>query len=73
MPRGKRLTLEDKLTKITEEIEKMKESLAELEATKEELEEQIRMNKLSELDDLITESGLSYDEVKELLSKEQDE
>ena len=70
MPRGKRLTLEDKLTKITEEIEKMKESLAELEATKEELEEQIRINKLSELDDLITESGLSYDEVKEMLIKE---
>lgn len=72
MPRGKRLTLEEKLAKITEEIDNMKSSLAELESTKEELEEQIRMNKLSELDDMITESGLSYEKVKELLSKEQD-
>lgn len=72
MPRGKRLTLEEKLVKITEEIDNMKSSLAELESTKEEIEEQIRMNKLSELDDMITESGLSYEKVKELLSKEQD-
>ena len=72
MARGRKpaLTLEEQLTKITEEIDKMKASLKELEKTKDDLEEQIKMNKLSELDELITESGLSYDEVKNILKKE---
>lgn len=34
-------------------------------------EEQIKMNRLSELDELIEENGLSYDEVKELLGRVQ--
>lgn len=34
------------------------------------LEGQLQMNVLSKLDGLITKSGLSYDEVKEMLSKE---
>ena len=71
MARGRKpaLTLEEQLAKITEEIENMKVSLKELEKTKKELEEQIKMNRLSELDELIADSGLSYDEVKELIYK----
>ena len=56
-----------------EEIDDLKANIKELEKAKEDLEEQIRLNRLSELDDLITESGLSFEEVKELLNREQDE
>ena len=75
MPRGRKpaLTLEERLQKITEEIDDLKANIKELEKTKTDLEEQIRLNRLSELDDLITESGLSFEEVKEMLSGEQDE
>lgn len=69
MARGKKnLTLDEQLIKITNEIENMESSLKELKAAKKELEEQIRMNKLIELDDIITASGKSFDEIKELLS-----
>ena len=69
MARGRKpaMTLEDQLVKITEEIDTLKENLQELEKTKEEIEGQIKMNKLSELDELIAESGLSYEEVKDIL------
>ena len=75
MARGRKpaLTLEEQLTKITEEIENMESSLKELKKSKKDLEEQIKMNRLSELEKLISESGLSYDEVKELLNRGQDE
>lgn len=75
MPRGRKpaLTLEEQLQKITEEIDDMKATMKELQKTKEEIEEQIRLNRLSELDDLITERGLSFEEVKEMLIGEQDE
>lgn len=73
MARGRKpaLTLDEQLAKITEEIENMESSLKELKKSKKDLEEQIKANRLSELDELIEESGLSYDEVKEILSKEQ--
>ena len=75
MPRGRKpaLTLEEQLQKITDEIDDLKANIKELEKAKEDLEEQIRLNRLSELDDMITESGLSFEEVKELLNREQDE
>lgn len=75
MARGRKsaLTLDEQLVKITEEIDNMEASLKELKKAKKDLEEQIKMNRLSELEQLIEESGLSYDEVKELLSREQDE
>ena len=38
-----------------------------LQQRKKELEEQVKMNRLSELDELITTSGKSFEEVKELL------
>ena len=48
----------------------MEASLKELKKAKKDLEEQIKMNRLSELDELIEENGLSYNEVKKLLKKE---
>lgn len=70
MARGRipALTLYEQLEKITAEIENMESSLKELKGAKKDLEEQIRMNRLAELDELITASGKSIDEIKELLS-----
>ena len=70
MARGKKkLTLDEQLTKVTAEIKATEATLTELKATKKELEEQIHQQRLSELDELIQEKGLSFDEIKELLSK----
>lgn len=70
MARGrKHLTLDEQLIKITTEIENMENSLKEMKQAKKELEEQIHQQRLSELDKLIQEKGLSFDEIKELLSK----
>ena len=73
MARGRKpaLTLDERLDKITEEIENMENSLKELKSTKKVLEEQIRMNRLAELDEIITASGKSIDEVIESLSDEE--
>ena len=70
MARGKKkLTLDEQLTKVTAEIEATETTLTELKATKKELESQIHQQRLSELDELIQEKGLSFDELKEMLSK----
>ena len=70
MARGKKkLTLDEQLAKITTEIENMESSLKEMKKTKKDLENQIKQARLSELDDIISEKGLSFEEVKELLSK----
>ena len=72
MARGKKnLTLDEQLQKITTEIENMETSLKKMKETKTELEEQIHQARLVELDNLISENGLSFDDVKNLLcSKE---
>ncbi len=70
MARGKKsLTLEEQLEKITAEIEDTETSLKEMKRTKKELEEQVKMSRLAELDELISSSGKSFEEVKDLLSK----
>lgn len=71
MARGRKaaLTLDEQLVKITTEIENMENSLKEMKQAKKDLEEQIKQARLSELDKLISEKGLSFEEVKELLSK----
>ena len=72
MARGKKkLTLDEQLVKITTEIENMENSLKKLKATKKELEEQIRLTRLSELDDIISKKGLSFEEVKKMLNCEE--
>ena len=65
--RRKNLTLDEKLEKITIEIETVENSLKSLKQTKLELEEQNRQNRLLELDKLITESGKSIEEIKDFL------
>ena len=70
MARGrKNLTLDEQLAKITTEIENMETSLKEMKQAKKDLEDQIRQTRLAELDDLITEKGLTFEQVKELLDK----
>ena len=71
MARGRKaaLTLDEQLSKITTEIDKMETSLKEMKKAKKDLENQIKQARLSELDDIISEKGLSFDEVKELLTK----
>ena len=70
MARGRKaLSLDEQLAKITTEIDNMESSLKEMKKAKKDLEEQIKQARLSELDDIISEKGLSFDEVKELLTK----
>ena len=65
--RKKALTLDEQLEKIISEIEETEERLEELKDKREELEEQIKMNRIAELDDFISSRGLSIEEVKEIL------
>lgn len=58
------LSLDEQLEKITVEIDNMESSLKELKKAKKDLEEQIRQARLVELDELISEKGLSFEEVK---------
>ena len=70
MARGRKsLSLDEQLAKITTEIENMESSLKEMKKAKKDLEDQIKQARLSELDDIISEKGLSFEEVKELLNK----
>ena len=71
MARGrKNLTLDEQLAKITTEIENMETSLKEMKQAKKELEDQIRQTRLAELDEIITEKGLTFEQVRELLDKQ---
>ena len=73
MARGRKpaLTLDEQLEKITAEIDNMENSLKEMKKAKKELEDQIRQARLAELDELIVENGLSFDEVKKMLGCEE--
>ena len=68
MARGKKsYTLVEQLERTTSEIEDLEIHLKELKRSKKELEEQIKLNRLSELDKLIAASGKSFEEIKEFL------
>lgn len=68
MARGKRkLSLEEQLAKITTEIDNMENSLKEMRQTKKDLEDQIKMNRLSEIDELMVENNLTFDDLRALL------
>ena len=71
MARGRKaaLSLDEQLVKMNTEIENMENSLKEMKKAKKDLEEQIKQARLAELDDIISEKGLSFEEVKELLTK----
>lgn len=73
MARGrKNLTLDEQLEKITNEIENMENSLKQMKQAKKELEEQIKMNRLAELDELISEKGLTFEEVMNMLNNKEE-
>ena len=71
MARGRKaaLSLDEQLAKMNTEIDNMESSLKEMKKAKKDLEDQIKQARLAELDEIITEKGLSFEEVKELLSK----
>ena len=70
MARGRKaLSLDEQLAKITTEIDNMENSLKEMKKAKKDLEDQIKQARLTELDEIISEKGLSFEEVKELLTK----
>ena len=73
MARGRKaaLTLDEQLAKITTEIENMESSLKEMKKAKKDLEDQIKQARLAELDELISEKGLSFEEVKKMLGCEE--
>ena len=72
MARGRKsLSLDEQLAKITTEIENMESSLKEMKKAKKDLEDQIKQARLAELDDIISEKGLSFEEVKKMLSREE--
>ena len=61
------LTPEEQLEKLIADIETTEADLKEMKKKKKELEMQIKLDRLSELDEIITASGRSIEEVKELL------
>ena len=68
MARGRKsLSLDEQLAKITTEIENMESSLKEMKKAKKDLEDQIKQARLAELDEIISEKGLSFEEVKKML------
>ena len=71
MARGKKLSLDEQLAKITTEIENMENSLKEMKKAKKDLEDKIKQARLAELDDIISEKGLSFEEVKKMLGCEE--
>lgn len=75
MARGRKpaLSLDEQLIKITSEIENMENSLKEMKQTKKDLEEQIRQNRLTELDELITAKGLTFEEVANMLNNNKEQ
>lgn len=68
-PKKVNLTPEEQLEKLIADIEATKAKLKEMEQQKKELEMQVKMDRLTELDELISASGKSFDEVKEFLNK----
>ena len=73
MARGRRaaLTLDVQLEKITTEIEYLESSVKESKKAKKDLEDQIKQARLVELDEIISEKGLSFEEVKKMLGCEE--
>lgn len=72
MARGRKsLSLDEQLEKITAEIDNMESSLKEMKKAKKDLEDQIKQARLAELDEIISEKGLSFEEVKKMLGCEE--
>ena len=52
-------------------VHNMESSLKEMKKAKKDLEDQIKQARLSELDGIISEKGLSFEEVKKMLGCEE--
>ena len=68
--RKKALTLDEQLEQVVSEIEATEKKLKELKNTKKELDEQLKANRIADLDEFITSHGLSIEDVKEMLEKQ---
>ena len=70
MARGRKsYTLEERLQNITDEIESLDAKIKELKKEKKNLEDQVRQERLVKLDELMTERGLSFEDVEKKLSE----
>lgn len=68
MARGrKNYTLEERLEQLTKDISDMENSLASMKEQKKLIEKEIKDKQLDELNTIIEASGLTFDEVKEIL------
>ncbi len=68
MPRGrKKLTPEERLEQITEQIEDYTDLLKELKDEKKQIEQEIQNQQIAELYDIVQSSGKSMEEVKAIL------
>ena len=68
MARGRKsYTLEEKLQNVTNDIENTKMCLQKLEEEKKDLEEQIKQQRLDEIDKLMTQNGKTFDDVMAFL------
>lgn len=68
MARGRKsYTLEEKLQNVTTDIENTKQCLQKLEEEKKELEEQIKQQRLEEIDRMMTQNGKTFDDVMAFL------
>lgn len=69
MARGRKsYTLEEKLETVNKDIENTKMCLQKLEEEKQELESQIRQQRLEEIDKLMTQNGKTFDDVMAFLA-----
>lgn len=60
-------TLEEQLEKVNADIEATREKLSKLKNKKKELEKKIKMNRLTELDKLLSSEGKTVEDVKDML------
>lgn len=67
--RKKALTDEELIVKLTEDIAQAEANLKELKAQKKAVEDRIKAVQLAELNDIIKESGKTFDEVREMLKQ----
>lgn len=71
MARGRKiaLSLDEQLVKVTEEITATKNHIKELESEKKQLEDKIHQEQLSQINKLMIEKGMSFEDLKKLLEK----
>lgn len=73
MPRGRKpkteVTLEERYNQVCAKITEMETTIKSLKQQKKIMEMEIEQKRLSELDQMIKNSGKSYDDVKKFLSK----